>query len=88
MEIHIPNNKLLRNNGIKIAECLYLNRDEILLEKIMMGTGVSKYRCIDNLNTLLKTDPYLLSRKFDKGFIYSIVLCMVAYYKYFPITAY
>lgn len=74
MATHLPENKLLRSNAAKIASCLYLNREGMVLEGVMRGTGVSKYRCIDILNTLLKTDPPLLSKRFDKGFIYSAAL--------------
>ncbi|ADM11121.1 uncharacterized protein Eint_021240 [Encephalitozoon intestinalis ATCC 50506] len=67
-------NKLFRNNAAKIARFLYDNREGAVLEEIIKNTGISRYRCVDILNTMLRADPPLVSKKFDKGFIYSIVL--------------
>lgn len=74
MEFSLPDNKTFRSNAMRIVECLYRNREGMLLEDIIRNTGISRYKCIDILNTMLKTDPPMLSKKFDKGFVYSILL--------------
>lgn len=70
----LPDNRLLRSNAVKIAEYLYSNREGAVLEEIMKNTSMSKYRCVEVLNTMLRTDPPLLLKRFDRSFIYSILL--------------
>ncbi|KAM0671422.1 hypothetical protein OCOL_001538 [Ordospora colligata] len=68
------NSKLVINSAIKIASLLYSNTEGMMVEEIIKGAGVPRYRCIDILNTMLRTEPPLASKKFCKGFVYSIVL--------------
>ncbi|EOB13260.1 hypothetical protein NBO_89g0004 [Nosema bombycis CQ1] len=44
----------------------------MLLDDVIKKSGMSKYKCIDVLNILLKTEPPAIIKKFDKGFIYYI----------------
>ncbi|CAD25157.1 hypothetical protein [Encephalitozoon cuniculi GB-M1] len=74
MESNTAGNNLFRNNATKIARFLYANREGVALEEVIKNTGISRYRCVDILNSMLKADPPLVSKRFDKGFIYSIVL--------------
>lgn len=74
MESNMICNKVLRTNSTKIAKFLYANKEGVALEEIIKSTGISRYRCVDILNSMLRTDPPLASKRFDKGFIYSIVL--------------
>ncbi|AFN82594.1 hypothetical protein EROM_021190 [Encephalitozoon romaleae SJ-2008] len=74
MESNTMCNKMFRANATKIAKFLYANKEGAALEEIIKTTGISRYRCVDILNSMLRTDPPLVSKRFDKGFIYSIVL--------------
>ncbi|AFM97875.1 hypothetical protein EHEL_021210 [Encephalitozoon hellem ATCC 50504] len=74
MESSTASNKVFRTNATKIAKFLYGNKDGAALEEIIKHTGISRYRCVDILNSMLRTDPPLASKRFDKGFIYSIAL--------------
>lgn len=74
MDTSIPSSKLSRNNTVKIVRLLYSNREGVTLDDLIRGTGVSRYRCIDLLNAMLKTDPPLASKRFDRGFVYTIAL--------------
>jgi hypothetical protein len=68
----LSGNKWLRSSLSKVVECLYGAKGGVLLETIIKKSGVSKYRCVDTLNMMLKTDPPLASKRFDRGFIYTL----------------
>ncbi|KAH9411971.1 hypothetical protein HK407_02g04180 [Ordospora pajunii] len=74
MKPRFSNSKLLINSAIKIASLLHSSTEEVMIEEIIKNTGVPRYRCIDILNTMLRADPPLASKRFNKGFAYSIVL--------------
>jgi hypothetical protein len=68
----VPGNKWFKANLSKIVECLYEVKEGVLLETIIKNSGVSKYRCVDILNMMIKTDPPLVLKRFEKGFIYTL----------------
>lgn len=61
-------NKSNKGHLIKIIDLLYQNKDGIIWEDLIKKSGVPKYRCIEILNCLVKTDPPILIKKRDKGF--------------------
>jgi hypothetical protein len=66
----VPDNRMLVSCTEKIIKLLYGKREGLLLDEIIKEAGVNKYRCIDVLNMLIKADPQIIYKKFDKGFIY------------------
>eukprot|EP00866_Antonospora_locustae_P001573 jgi/Antlo1/1573/2006 len=68
----IPDNALYRSNADKLVRFLFANKSGILYEDILRKSGVSKYRCVDILNALMNTDPPIVRKTFDRGFIYKL----------------
>lgn len=61
-------NKSNKGHVIKIIDILYQNKNGIMWEDLIKKSGVPKYRCIEILNCLVKTDPPIMIKKRDKGF--------------------
>lgn len=68
----IPDNALCRTNADKLVRFLFSNKNGVLYEDILKKSGVSKYRCVDILNALMNTDPPIVQKTFDRGFIYKL----------------
>lgn len=68
----IPDNKLYRINADKLVRFLFSNKEGVLHEEVLKKSGVSKYRCIDILNVLMNTEPPIVSKTFDRGFMYKL----------------
>lgn len=66
--------KVNKMHIIKILGLLNNSKKGMFLDDVIKSSGMSKYKCIDVLNILLKTEPPAITKKFDKGFIYFINL--------------
>ncbi|KAF9762295.1 hypothetical protein NGRA_2107 [Nosema granulosis] len=66
--------KVNKMHIIKILGLLNSSKKGMFLDDVIKSSGMSKYKCIDVLNVLLKTEPPAITKKFDKGFIYFINL--------------
>ncbi|WUR05089.1 uncharacterized protein VNE69_12074 [Vairimorpha necatrix] len=60
--------KSSKGHLIKILEILESHKDGILWEEIIKKSGVPRYKCIEILNCLGKTDPPIMIKRRDKGF--------------------
>lgn len=68
----IPDNALYRSNADKLVRFLFSHRNGVLYEDILKKSGVSKYRCVDILNALMNTEPPIVRKTFDRGFVYKL----------------
>lgn len=68
----IPDNTLYRSNADKLVRFLFSNKNGILYEDILKKSGVPKYRCVDILNALMNTEPPIVRKTFDRGFMYKL----------------
>lgn len=53
---------------LKIVDLLYENKNGLPWEEIIQKSGVPKYKCIEILNNMIKSNPPVLIKKRDKGF--------------------
>lgn len=60
-------------NAEKIVDCINETKDGLGLDDIMRKSGVSKYRCVEIVNELMKCVPQILVKKGEgKNFKYEL----------------
>lgn len=60
--------KANKGHILKIVNLLYENKKGLPWEEIIQKSGVPKYKCIEILNNMVKSNPPVLIKKRDKGF--------------------
>lgn len=60
--------KVNKGHLIKVLDVLNKNKQGIMWEDLIQKSGVPRYKCIEILNCLVKSDPPLMIKKRDKGF--------------------
>lgn len=72
MSPYLLKNRLFALNAQKIVSCLWDHSEGLPLETIIKTSGVTKYKCVNVLNFLGKTDPAFISKRFVRSFIYQL----------------